>query len=126
MSLLELELLVNSKKKKKEHIHEEETPINKILNIIMDTEYSLDDDELQESVDTFLTSCIKLVKYVYQVKRTKVSNNAIVTSILHNIIDDVIEKNIPNKNNDEVKVIEILDKKPNIIGMDKYVITKTD
>lgn len=126
MSLLELELLVNSKKKKKENIHEEESPINRMLNIIMDTECSMNDDELQETVNLFLTSCIKIVKYAFQVKRTKVTSNAIVTNILYDIIDNVIEKKVPNKNYEEVKTIEILDKKPNIIGMDKYIITKTE
>ena len=107
--------LLSNKKKIKSNIQNDENKevIHQMLQLITKDNFQFDNNDIDDTISTFLLSTIKLIKYVQKNKIEQNEAKKISTSIINDIITTA--STIDN----DLKLLTFNEKKPN--NLDKYV-----
>ena len=110
----QFELLSNKKKiKSKIQNDENKEVIHQMLQLITKDNFQFDNNDIDDTISTFLLSTIKLIKYVQKNKIEQNEAKKISTSIINDIITTA------STIDDDLKLLTFNEKKPN--NLDKYV-----
>ena len=107
--------LLSNKKKIKSNIQNDENKevIHQMLQLITKDNFQFDNNDIDDTISTFLLSTIKLIKYVQKNKIEQNEAKKISTSIINDIITTA------STIDDDLKLLTFNEKKPN--NLDKYV-----
>ena len=107
--------LLSNKKKIKSNIQNDENKevIHQMLQLITKDNFQFDNNDIDDTISTFLLSTIKLIKYVQKNKIEQNEAKKISTSIINDIITSA------STIDDDLKLLTFNEKKPN--NLDKYV-----
>ena len=107
--------LLSNKKKIKSNIQNDENKevIHQMLQLITKDNFQFDNNDIDETICSFLLSTIKLIKYVQKNKIEQNEAKKISTSIVNDTITSA------STIDDDLKLLTFNEKKPN--NLDKYV-----
>ena len=114
ITMNQFELLSNKKKiKSKIQNDENKEVIHQMLQLITKDNFQFDNNDIDDTISSFLLSTIQLIKYVQKNKIEQNEAKKISTSIVNDTITS--ESTI----DDDLKLLTFNEKKPN--NLDKYV-----